>query len=648
MDDDTHSFYFPNPDTFSEQWTEALENPDSNYHVRANLRSVFDWIQVAHAFDEDPQENIWELHIECRNEIDSKALAAAVAAVEWNETTGREAYNNARAAIRLLDQEYRRSIERNWNYVATFCLEKIIELQGAIGQIGSYELERAIELVELVTDVDAVDDVPLGNFGDLVRIFIENSTAAGQEVPLTTKALAICVQEMNRLRQSGSLFQERDLLRDTIDLARIINAETTGLERRYIDTYWQNADYQAERGASLEANEIAAGLDDNLVSQVLTAEEKSEWKDRLRLAVQSATRDLRRKGARLITSEDRLLRQISINDIVNKFNQVQIAYDTQAALFWLLTHDGLVPEYNRDEGSVGISSMISQTAYSSSGHLIEFDPQDSDISAQHVIDSSFRMEMFVNVLGTLFRRGALTEVDIYVLLNEVIDSVNDQWYLTKVISNVFDGNHTEAIHLGVTRIEALLYTLLLREGVDVDALMDDGTGTRTLGSLCESLEDYVSKDFHQYITHAYNEPVGQLFLGNIRNRGSHGLFLPRENNGFYSRLILGDLLRILARLNVSDLTAKYGIPAILSIRTDELNFSTLSKLFPYAIKPPGRVVVPSEDEVLLYIDSDEPRIGEVGEKFDIPYSLALAKVRVLESLGKIEIDEDDGCISMSR
>jgi len=252
VDDETHIFYFPNPSTFSEKWTEALDDPSSNYHVRANLRSVFDWIQVASAFDENPREKIWNLHIECRSEIDSRALAAAVATVEWNEGTDREAYDNARAAIQLLDQEYERSVKRNWNYVATFCLKEIIELQGAIGRIGSYELERAIELIELVTDVDAVDDVPLGNFGDLVRIFTENSAAASQEVSLTIKALAICVREINRLRQSGSLFQERDLLRDTIGLARIINAETTGLERRYVDTYWQNASYQAERTALLK------------------------------------------------------------------------------------------------------------------------------------------------------------------------------------------------------------------------------------------------------------------------------------------------------------------------------------------------------------------------------------------------------------
>jgi hypothetical protein len=648
VDDNTRSFYFLTPDQFSEKWVEALDDPDNNYHVRANLRSTFDWIQVAQAFGENPQEKIGELHTECKRDIDSRALAAAVAAVEWNETTGREAYNSARAAIQLLDQEYNRCIKRDWNYVATFCLGKIMELQGAICHIGSYELERAIELIELVTNVDTVDDVPLGNFGDLVRVFTENSAAASQEIPLTTKALAICVREMNRLRQSGSLFQERDLLRDTIDLARIINAETTGLERRYVDTFWQNANYQAERGASLEASEIAAGLDDDIVSQVLTAKEKSEWKGRLRSAVQSATWDLRRKSARLTTSRDQLLHQISVSDVVDKFNQIRIAYDTQAALFWLLTYDGLVPEYDRDQNNIGISSMISQTTYSSSGHLIEFDPQDSDISAQYVIDSSLRIEMFVNILGTLFGQGALTEVDIYVFLNEVIDSANDQWYLTKVISNVFDSNHTEAIHLGVTRIEALLYTLLLREGEDVDALMDDGTGTRTLGSLCESLEDHVSEDFHQYLTHVYNEPVGQLFLGNLRNRASHGLLLPKENNGFYSGLIVGDLLRILARFNVSELTAKHGIPATLSIGTDELNLSTLSRLFPYAIKPSRRVVVPSEDEILLHIDSDEPRIGEVGEQFDIPFSLALAEIRVLESLSKIEIDGDDGRISISR
>jgi hypothetical protein len=220
---------------------------------------------------------------------------------------------------------------------------------------------------------------------------------------------------------------------------------------------------------------------------------------------------------------------------------------------------------------------------------------------------------------------------------------NNLWYLTRVTTNVFEGRDVEAIHLGATRVEALLYRLLREEGEDVDALMDEGTGTRTLGSLVPKLGEYVGEDFQEYIRYAYGEPVGQMFGGNIRNRIAHGLLLPRENNRLYSLLILADLLRILTRITRTEHLAWFGIPDAVLRPTPGLN-----PPFPLVIRGYRRHTFPSEVELTDSLDSGGQPVEEVAEKLGVPHSLAMARVRLSEAAGVVTLDEETGEISLTQ
>ncbi|WP_436347003.1 hypothetical protein [Natronorubrum sp. FCH18a] len=635
VEDDEYAFYFPDASDFDRHWREAQTDPDENYHIKATLRSIFDWVEVAEAFGESPEAKIWGLIEDSTAE--SRALVAAGAVVEWEEQSGREAYDNARAAISLLDQEYENALGRGWYSVALFCLQKMVELENQVNFAGSIEVERTVELIEAITDTS---DVHLGNLSESLQLLVDNEPILDPQGEAEKRAFVLCIRQANRLRVKNQLFQERSLLSTTIELAEILNLPTDDLEERYVDTYRLNADLQSDQSASLEAQELVRALEDQTVLDRLSDDDKEEWKSRLRSAVQSAAHELKREGAVIDSPHQRYLHQASVEKFVRQFEHIKYVYNADAALFWLLTHDELIPSYAEDEESFGIHDILTQTIYSLQGHLIEFDPEEADLSARYSIEARIAISTVVSVISSLISTGSLTEAEIYAFLNKVpdLDSKN-VWYLTRFISNVFDGNDVEAIHLGATRVEPVLYNLLRKEGEDVDALMDDGTGTRTLGSLVPSLGQYVSEDFQEYIRYTYNEPVGQMFSGNIRNRVAHGLLLPRESNRLYSLLILTDLLRIITRMNITAHHARFGIPDTILIPT-----SDLSPFFPFVVRSYSGSELPKQDRFLDYLDGQSRTVEEISECFDIPYSLALVRIRLSEATGEILFDEGSGVI----
>jgi len=377
----------------------------------SNLRSVFDWIEVAEAFDENPEEKIWSLIQNCT--INSCPLLAAGAAVDWETKTGSDAWNNARAGVCLLDQGLQNAIDRNWDSVAVFCLKRRMALENQFDSLESSDLQDAVELIEIVCDNP---DPHLGNLSDLVQLFLENEHLTQNAQIPARRAFVVCVIEANRLRDSGQLFQERDLLRDCIELADLLNVASAGLRARYVDNYRRNAEQQRLRGPSLEASEWMSGLEDDIVQSFLSDDEKKNWKDNLRNAVQKATEELRENGATLDSTRQEIQRRAAINSLADTFQHIKWASNTETALFWLLTRDQLIPQPLEDEEAIGISDIISRVSYASSGHLTQFDPQDSDLPASYAIQTQISMSMTVGVIDVLRRRGHLTEISVINLL----------------------------------------------------------------------------------------------------------------------------------------------------------------------------------------------------------------------------------------
>ncbi|MFC6613685.1 hypothetical protein ACFQAS_01710 [Halopenitus salinus] len=632
--DDRYGYYFPDESEFDETWQAAQNNPEKEFHIMASLRSVFGWIDVAEDFGDSPDEQIREL-VE-NSSTGSRALVAAGAAVEWDKRdeqgyNSREAYNNGRAAIALLDLEYEYALRQGWHSVAIFCLQAIVEFESQIDSAGRLEVERAVELIDRVT---ATSDIHLGNLRRLLQLLLDNEFLLSPDSPPEKRTFGLCVQVVNELSDKEQYFQERQVLSHTMELADVLNIPTQDLKERYVETYRLSADLQSERGAGLEANELAEALEDEAVREYLSDDEMRELKQRLRSAIKSASRELKREGAVVDSPRQRYLHQDSVIKFVRQFNQIKYVYNTDAALFWLLTRDELVPAFREGGDTYGLHNALSKTMYSLQGHYIEFDPKEADLPARYSIEARIATSTLIGVLDKLIYEGDLMEVDIYRFINSIPDLDSDNLsYLTRIVTNVFEENHMEAIHIGGTQIEAVLYNLLREKGEDVDALMDEGTGTRTLGSLIPRLKGYVDEDFLEYIRYMYNEPIGQQFGGNIRNRVAHGLLRSGENNRLISFIILSDILRVLARVNRTTHHAKYGIPETLLV-------PKLGRyIFPVVIRPYSWSRLPEQEKFLRYVNGGR-NLQEISEYFQIPHQLALVRVRLSEAEGSVSFDEE--------
>lgn len=619
-------YHSPDADEFERHWENAHDNPDDSYYVLSDLRSVYGWMEVEEYFDTEAHQEIWSLIEEC--DIYSPGLLAAGAIVQFEELSGQEAYLNALAGVRLLDEAYTSARSNGWYYVSPFYLEELIDIQRALSIEIDLEIERG---VELLNDLAEMDDIPLGTFAEVIDLLLSNSPAVENNRQCGLRALGICIRVENRLHNARHFFQERSLLAETIELADILDVPTSDLKERYVNTYRLNAERQGERDDFLKATELMSGLNDEVVLGVLADAEKKEWKEDMRSAAESAARNLRHEGVSLDSVRERWIHQEQVERYIQRFKQIADVYDRQTALFWLLSNEVFVPDPDQVAEEAPLTEQIQTLAVSLSGHMIEFDPQEAEISARYVIDTNHRISLLISVFSSLFKDGTLFEGDLYQFLNSLdkLDSDN-LLYLTIFISAVFEDRHTEAIHVGAPRMEAILYSLLRDKGEDVDALMEEGTGTRTLGSLIPSAEGHMNDDLRIYLRYMYNEPEGQLLHGNIRNRVTHGLLFPAENNRFLSLLILVDLLRVCTQFHLSELRANYGVPSVVETNV------------PYAdlVIESGRdFSSPSEDEILSYIGTNGKTIEEVSEEYNIPYDLTFAKVKVLEELGDVEIED---------
>jgi len=556
------AYHFPDADHFEKWWTKAETDSEQEYHVMANLRSVYDWIEAAELFDANPEDNIRTL-IENTGFI-CPPLQAAEALCQWECNRDQpNAYKEALAGRHLFDLSYTIAQQNDWNSVARLILERSIGLSNSLGVDYTVELERVIAVL---SGYRGEEDIPLETFTALLDLIVDHARADDHKA-IIQQALVCCIERANILRSRKQYAQERSVLKTAIELAREIEAATDGLESRYAKTFWLNAQLQGQRDTSLQGSELLEGLDDEIVLEVLSQSEKEEWKDEIRDAVQSAATELRRTGVALGDDDLNNTMEALITQFTQQFRHIALVHDRVAALYWLLSNPRFLTSVDLDmSAETPALEIFPVVGLSSTGHLIQFDPEEEDISHQYVIDMSIRPPMFMSVVSRLMDERLITEGTIYRLLHR-LDSVSPEnlWYFTEVITNVFDEQYTAAVHLGATRLEPLLYQLLRHEGEDVDALMDDGSGTRTLGSLLGVSADYLSEDLQTYLEYMYNEHVGQIMGGNLRNRIAHGLLFPAENNRYLALLILTDLLRTALQFDATPFRAEYGIPAILEL-----------------------------------------------------------------------------------
>jgi hypothetical protein len=547
---------FTTPEHIEEAFEKAKNDPSSDYHLKSEINQVYKWIDKAEDYGEDPHEQI-EKGLE-QIDIGFSGLSAIEALCQW-ETTG--SYHDARAGIHLLSYAYKISRERRWNNTAVYLLQKLITVQKELRRDCSDEIDHTVAFLEDV--FKNPDDVHLTNLGTLLQILVDNPEYASQENIM--RAFAVTLLRINKLHSSGDHPQERSFIEIAISLGEMGDFRTDDLEQRYVKTYRLFAEQQDSETA--KGGILQRGIMDDTVTRVLSDEEKREWKSDMSDVFQAATNNLNRGGEDIGDIID-FDYEGEIERYSKLFRLMGRCYSPPKALYWFLTSNEYVPSWDEND-ETGYRDVFNTISPSPSGHAIQLSPNvdaDSELNSRYLSFRSTNTILLVNNFNALLSRRQIQERDIYGLM-DIIPWLNpsDLWYLTKVVSATFDHRSVEATHMGVARLESLLYRAMEYQEEDIDRLLESGSGTRTLGSLLDVAEKYLGEDFYQYMKYTYVEPEGQISGGNIRNRVAHGQLTRSDGHEFYASLILLDILRVIVRCDPTFFGSVFGYPSKYSL-----------------------------------------------------------------------------------
>lgn len=543
------AYHYPEASTVEEYLERAYADPEDHFHLASSLESVYQWVVLAEQFDEDPHDKINNLLEDISTFHPS--ISAASALTFWE--TDRN-YKEAVAALHLLDDTLEEADGNEWHHVAKIALKWMFKVEKELNRDPTSVLDRIVRYCD--DHFYDAPDLPFNTYHELITLVYENHYDARDQALL--RLFIITLQHANRYASQNEPRQERMLLEDALELGKVVGIDQRGVTRRYIETYREQADQQSD--PLTKGGTLLEGLEDGIVSNALSDVEKQEWKQEMNEAFRAGAKQLRRKGTPLPTDDLDDAFRSDVDQKSRLFKLLAARHSRKGALYWFATHNDFLPAEEVD--SQPLLDRISTVSPSDTGHVVQQTPEgdDVEVTQSYLTNLSVYAPLAPQTLNELIEEGIVTQGLLYgIFLDSGNITDDDRWYALSFINAVFDERYGEAIHLGIPRLESMMFHILRSRGEDVDALLDSGTGTRTLGSLLDVLEEYVDQRFHKYLTYMYNDRFGQIAGGNLRNRTAHGHLRMGEDNAFNAYLILTDLLRLIIRTDLDTYRAEFGL-----------------------------------------------------------------------------------------
>jgi hypothetical protein len=554
--------YVPTQEKLEEHLEGALDSGSSTYLAR-DIEALLEQVDLIAATDEESAlGDDAELQIRTRVEplIERHLLFRVVEAlVQWRI---HDSYRDAMAALRLLETVFDDALAKEWLDVCILSVELRIGIKLALSRDCGTELDDLLTILEEF--FAGVPDPHMGHFTDLIDLLVEESRYAEDE--WLRDALSMCRFHIDWFHDNYRFHEKRSTIKAAINLSNELGEDDANLVQEYIESYKRQASLTEDSFVS--GTVLKEGLDDELVQESLSSDEKTTWKREMRDQFSQRSRSPEPASAEIVQEFEEVSN--NFEDLVERhcecFRFITSISGPGYALYWLLTDDLLVPTWNQTE-SEGIATMdiFRGLVVGTEGHITEMESnlnQSGEQVTTAYLQSMNASTMFLtSVIKQMIDEGYLTERTIYSFTNAIQGlSSDDLWYITDTVAGVFDQEYTAAIHIGITRIEAALYRILDYKGEDVDSQFDDGTGTRTLGALLSLMRPHIGDDYYKYLKYQYGDRQGIGGDGNLRNRIAHGHFRVGEGNYHYATLIMAEILRIGIRSNQLPFRARFGIP----------------------------------------------------------------------------------------
>jgi hypothetical protein len=185
----------------------------------------------------------------------------------------------------------------------------------------------------------------------------------------------------------------------------------------------------------------------------------------------------------------------------------------------------------------------------SEGDSVSEEKSDLDVDDGYQVRVELYHGLLLRVLFRLLERDLLQEVHLYILLESIPGaSVDDKAFLTDFLRAFFEERHTEAIHLGLPRLEGVAKRQLEEAGIAVTSDKRGEDLPKSLGGLFNLLEDYLEDEYVTFLKYRYTDDIGP----EIRNQVAHGGIGYREANFDISASVLIELFRLSMQIDGID------------------------------------------------------------------------------------------------
>lgn len=452
------------------------------------------------------------------SELDHPLISFLIGLSRWVEEG--DYHDGAEPALRNLREAIDLAIEMEWDDLLPTLIVHRIELLSNLNH--SAELEAEIKL-GLCFLREKEKSVPIGPVYDIVDAITDNLNhiSGTPTVGILTSHLENFAE---KARSKGDHRNHRKFWRRNLEIRRAEGLDTAPAIEAIIESY--NDEIDALKSAeehSLRATIAKEAIVecDGWVDEGQRVEWEREFITGNKMSIEQMAEITHEPSEEEIEELDE-----RIEGSIEDFRELKEERHTIFAIKWLLNHDIFAPdiEESREISEGSIMNLIQGKTISQAGESYSQDEGAVDLPQSHRAMVQFTQNIRQTVYYRLQNRGLISEFDFFILFNRRdVLSADTHAYLTDFIIHLFEHNHSAAIHLGMTQLEAVIRALAADNGKSVIS-KDEETGElkrRSLGSLLYQIEGEVDESWVTYLQYRYGELSGQ----NVRNQIAHG-YLP--------------------------------------------------------------------------------------------------------------------------
>lgn len=478
----------------------------------------------------------------------------------WEEE--REYERGAVPAFENYESGIEQALDKEWDSVAAWAFASYIELADDVSHEENLN-QGARRAVNFLEETYSGPEAHEGNAGRIIEAISEADLRPIDD-EVIERLVDFCWTRSDHVGERNNHYSQRKYLRRIKAINEQQDKSLDNIHRGLIESFNDEIDLKRDKAALATAaiiEEAIAECQDFADEEIL-----NEW----RLEKREANREGINKEMKEVNAEpnEELVSSFeeACNMLVEDFSNGSKHESPEVAFAGLLSIPGFVPRPNAKQPqqkrhdrnemweSVSLREMIPERLMKVEGDSVSGGKSDLDVDERYQMRAEFYHGLLLRVLYRLLERDLLREAHLYILLESIPGaSVDDKAFLTDFLRAFFEERHTEAIHLGLPRLEGVAKRQLEEAGIAVTSDKRGEDLPKSLGGLFNLLGDYLEDDYVTFLKYRYTDDMGP----EIRNRVAHGSIGYREANFDISASILIEVFRLSMRIDEVESSRSY-------------------------------------------------------------------------------------------